>query len=83
MQTLPDGSYDVIVVDAETTEDGDVRLELTITLGPHVGRIVALRSRDVERRDPAKPADDPLALLGIPGTLRVRQGVPVFRAEVV
>jgi hypothetical protein len=80
MQTLPDGSYDVIVVDVESTADGDVRLELTITLGPHVGRVVALRSRHVEQRQQG-PLRDPLALLGIPGTLRVRGGEPAFRPE--
>jgi hypothetical protein len=77
--TLPDGTYDVIVVDAESTEDGDVRLELTVTLGAHVGRIVALRSRHVHGA--ASPATDPLGWLGIPGTLRVKGGEPSFRPE--
>jgi hypothetical protein len=77
--TLPDGAYDVIVIDAETTDDGDVRLELTITLGPHLGRVVALRQRHVVAPDTAVP--DALALLGIPGTLRVRHGEPSFRPE--
>jgi hypothetical protein len=81
MATLPDGSYDVIVVDAETTEEGDVRLELTITLGPHVGRVVALRSRHVEGA--AASVVDPLTLLGTPGTLRVQRGEPKFRPETV
>lgn len=81
MTTLPDGSYDVIVVDAETTDEGDVRLELTITLGPHVGRIVALRSRHVDAS--SIPVVDPLTLLGTPGTLRVQRGEPKFRPETV
>lgn len=81
MATLPDGSYDVIVVDAETTDAGDVRLELTITLGPHIGRVVALRSRHVDAT--ASLVVDPLALLGTPGTLRVHQGEPRFRPETV
>jgi hypothetical protein len=80
MTTLPDGTYDVIVVDAETTDDGDVRLELTITLGAHVGRVVALRARHVD--SPAASVVDPLTLLGTPGTLRVRQGEPQFRPEI-
>ncbi len=79
MATLPDGIYDVIVVDAETTDDGDVRLELTITLGPHIGRVVALRARHVESQGAS--VVDPLTLLGTPGTLRVRQGEPRFRPE--
>ena len=80
MQTLPDGSYDVIVVDAEPTDDGDVRIELTITLGPHIGRLVALRGQHVEGATGAVDAD-PVSLLGIPGTLRVRDGRPTFRPE--
>lgn len=79
MQTLPDGSYDVIVVDAEPTADGDVRVELTITLGPQIGRVVALRGHQVRADAGALP--DPVALMGIPGTLRVKQGVPEFRPE--
>jgi hypothetical protein len=78
MAMLPDGAYDVIVVDAESTDDGDVRIELTITLGPHVGRVVALRSAHVDTR---RGDMEPLALLGLPGTLVVREGQPRFRPE--
>ncbi|MHB8438460.1 MAG: hypothetical protein ACYDD4_04775 [Acidimicrobiales bacterium] len=80
MKSLPDGTYDVIVVDAETTDDGHARIELTVTMGPHVGLVVALRGSDVP-----VPSDGPLrgvtALLGIPGTLRVRYGQPTFVPE--
>ena len=79
MPMLPDGSYDAIVVDAEPTDDGDIRLELTITLGPHIGRMVALRGHNVAGRHDSPV--DPVALLGIPGTLRVRNGEPAFRPE--
>jgi hypothetical protein len=75
---LPDGTYDVIVVDAETTDDGDTRIELTITLGPYVGRLVALRTRHV---DALGANTDSSTLLGIPGTLRVHRGEPTFRPE--
>jgi hypothetical protein len=77
--TLPDGIYDVIVVDAQTTDEGDVRLELTITVGAHAGRLVALRRRHVAAPDRVVP--DATALLGVPGTLRVRDKVPSFRPE--
>jgi hypothetical protein len=81
MQPLPDGNYDVIVVDSDVDERGELRLEVTITLGPHVGQIVALKKNHVEsRREPLGTAD-PYALLGIPGTLRVRDGIPSFRPE--
>ena len=76
MTALPDGLYDVIVVDVERCDDGDVRIELTITVGPHVGRMVPLRHHHVRRAD---DEDNPLALLGVPGTLTVRQGRPSFR----
>lgn len=79
MATLPDGTYDVVVVDAEETEEGDVRIELTVTLGAHVGRIVTLR-RHHPRTGPDS-ARDPLELLGVAGTLRVRHGRPSFAPE--
>lgn len=80
MKSLPDGIYDVIVVDAETTDDGDTKIELTITLGPHIGRMVVLRARHIDER--ARSATtDPTTLLGIPGTLRVAHGEPSFRPE--
>ncbi len=81
MSTLPDGSYDVIVVDADTTDDGDVHIEVTITLGLFIGHVVALRGRHVEGRSPSNAVADPIMLLGVPGTMRVRDGVPSFRPE--
>jgi hypothetical protein len=80
---LPDDTYDVIVVDAEIDDDGDLRIEVTITLGPHIGRIVRLKNMHVENRRGALDTADPYSLLGIPGTLRVRDGVPTFRPETV
>jgi hypothetical protein len=81
MPMLPDGTYDVIVVDAETGDDGELRIEVTISLGPHVGDVIPLRGRHVERRRGTSVVQDPYALLGVPGTLRVRDGQPVFRPE--
>ena len=81
MQPIPDGNYDVVVVDSDVDERGELRLEVTITLGPYVGHVVALKKNHVEsRRGPLETAD-PYALLGIPGTLRVRDGIPTFRPE--
>jgi hypothetical protein len=83
MTPLPDDTYDVIVVDAEIDDDGELRLEVTVTLGPQIGRIVALRNLHVETRRGVFDTTDPYSLLGIPGTLRVRDGVPSFRPETV
>ena len=82
MKSLPDGVYDVIVVDAEATDDGDMRIELTITLGPHIGRMVVLRAQHIDERG-RSATGDPMSLLGIPGTLRVSHGEPSFRPELV
>jgi hypothetical protein len=78
---LPDGNYDVIVVDAEKDDDGHLHIELTISLGPHVGDVIRLRERHIERGDDATADDDEFALLGVPGTLRIRAGEPRFRPE--
>jgi hypothetical protein len=83
MAKLPDGIYDAIVIEAEQVEDGGVRLELTITLGAHIGRVIALRERHVDtRKHPVVLDRDPVELLGVPGTLTVRDGTPSFRPEV-
>ena len=83
MTPLPDDTYDVIVVDAELGDDGEMRLEVAVTLGPHIGRIVALKNMQVETRRGVLDTTDPYSLLGIPGTLRVRDGVVRFRPEMV
>jgi hypothetical protein len=82
MAILPDGTYDAIVIEADQVDGTDFRLELTITLGPHVGRVIALRGRHVDTsRHPTAADRDPLGFLGIPGVLVVRAGVPTFRPE--
>jgi hypothetical protein len=82
MAVLPDGTYDAIVIEAEEVDGTDFRLELTITLGPHIGRVIALRGRHIDTtRHPAASDPDPLRFLGVPGTLIVRGGVPTFRPE--
>jgi hypothetical protein len=81
MPTLPDGTYDVIVIDAEPGDDGDLHIEVTISLGPRVGDVIRLRRSHIERGHAATDTEDPYALLGVPGTLRVRAGQPTFRPE--
>jgi len=81
MQMLPNGTYDVIVIDAERGDDGDLHIEVTISLGPHVGDVIRLQERHIDYRRGAPESEDPYALLGVPGTLRVHAGQPSFRPE--
>ena len=69
---LADGTYDVIVVDAD--QDGPaVRLDVTILDGSHKGEVVSVRAEGL--------AVDPLDCLGLPGTLTVVDGAPAVRLE--
>lgn len=69
---LADGTYDVIVVDAD--RDGPaVRLDVTILGGPHKGEVVSVRAEGL--------GVDPLDCLGLPGTLAVADGAPTVRLE--
>lgn len=72
---LADGSYDVIVVDADEVEGqpGAVSLDLTILVGEAKGEIVSVRSAGI--------TTDPVMLLGLPGTLTVTDGVPDVTLE--
>ena len=69
---LPDGVYDVFVVDAAEA-DGVIRLELTILAGEQKGEIVNLASPNLQ--------GEPALLLGTPGTLTVADGVPNLQLE--
>ena len=69
---LPDGVYDVFVVDA-VDDDGVIRLELTILAGEQKGEVVNLSSPNLQ--------GEPALLLGTPGTLTVTDGVPNLRLE--
>ena len=69
---LPDGRYDVFVVDA--TAEGDVvHLELTILAGDHKGDVVTVAASGIAR--------DEIDLLGLPATLAVINGRPVVTIE--
>lgn len=73
MTALPDGRYDVFVVDAETDDDDTIRLELAVVSGAQKGEVVVIRG--------ARSGRDPLDLLGLPGTLTVADGAPRFEVE--
>ena len=66
---LADGVYDAFVVWAETRDDGALALDLTITTGEHKGDVVSVRATGAPR--------DAIELVGVPCTLRVRDGAPI------
>lgn len=72
---MPDGTYDVIVVDADEVpgHPGAVSLDLTILAGEAKGEIVSVRAAGL--------STDPMMLLGLPGTLTVSGGVPSVTLE--
>jgi hypothetical protein len=71
--TLPDGTYDALVVDTDQHDDGSVSVDLTIIAGPAKGDVVTLRAAGL--------TGDPIDLLGVPATLTVTGGVPSVRFE--
>lgn len=71
---LPDGSYDVMVVDARRHDDGSLGIDITIIAGPAKGQVVSLRTADLA-------ATEPLDLLGVPAKLTVNMGTPELRLE--
>lgn len=70
---LPDGTYDVFVVDAEAVGEAGLRLELTILDGDQKGEVVSMRAEGL--------GIDELDALGLPGTLTVTDGQPAVALE--
>ena len=70
---LPDGTYDVFVVDAAAGGPGGLRLEVTILAGEQKGEVVAVHAGGL--------AIDELDALGLPGTLTVVGGEPSLVLE--
>lgn len=65
---LPDGRYEVFVIWAERDDEGQLRVELTVTTGEYKGDVVPVVG--------AFPRTDPIALTGMPCTLVVDDGTP-------
>ena len=70
MNSLADGMYDVIVVEADERDDGTFVLHVAVTSGPHRGEVVAVHASglDVAWTD----------LLAMPATLTVTDGQPAL-----
>ena len=70
---LPDGTYDVFVVDATADGPGALRLDVTILAGDQKGEVVSMRAEGL--------AVGELDALGLPGTLTVAGGEPSLVLE--
>lgn len=70
---LPDGTYDVIVVDAARDSTSALGLEVAILAGDQKGQVVSVRADGL--------GIDELAALGLPGTLTVAAGEPSLVLE--
>jgi len=71
---LDDGTYDAIVVDADSGPTPDVVLvELAVAAGPHRGEVVAISAAGLGR--------DPIELLAVPATITVVDGVPTITLD--
>jgi hypothetical protein len=70
---LPDGRYDVIVVDATADGPAALRLDVTVLAGDHKGEVLSVRAQGL--------AIDELEALGLPGTLTVEAGEPALALE--
>ncbi|MEM8923575.1 MAG: hypothetical protein AAGD35_08720 [Actinomycetota bacterium] len=68
---LPDGDYEVMVVDTDGGEGGRCTLSLAVSAGLGMGEVVDLVMSGIDI--------DPMELLGLPGIVEVRQGEPRFR----
>lgn len=73
MDPMPDGHYDVFIIDAAMLDETTMRVELALVTGDDKGDVIAIRG--------PRLAPDPVALLGLPGTLVVVDGVPTLRVD--
>ena len=66
MNALADGTYDALVVDVDALDENTARVDLVITSGAHKSDVVSVRASGL--------TEDPVALLGIPASIRVVAG---------
>jgi hypothetical protein len=65
---LLDGSYDAVVVDVSSDDEGECRVDLALSSGAAKGEVVTVRARGLR--------GDPIELLGLPATLVITDGKP-------
>lgn len=73
MSAMPDGRYDVFIVDAEKVDDQTMRVELAMVTGDDKGNVFAIRGPLLD--------DDPVMILGLPATLVVTDGIPRLEVD--
>jgi hypothetical protein len=73
MSAMPDGTYDVFIIDAETIDEETMRVEIAMVTGDNKGDVFAINGPHLAR--------DPIDVLGLPGVLVVEGGVPRLRVE--
>jgi hypothetical protein len=70
---LPDGDYEVFVIDCDEPEGDRRSLDLTIISGPHKGEVLTVVAVGLE--------GDFTDLIGMPGTVVVVEGRPSLTIE--
>ena len=77
---LPDGRYDVFVIDAhhEPEDASRVAVEVTLIDGEHKGSVLSVGSPSAEL---LPGGADPIELLGETGVLSVADGAPAFQLD--
>jgi hypothetical protein len=73
---VPDGTYDVFIVDAVPHPDRPesvVKVEVTIVSGEFKGEVLNLSANGISGSD--------IDLMGVPAALTVTDGVPVLTVE--
>jgi hypothetical protein len=68
MNEIADGTYNVIVVSADETDDDGSRVDIAFVEGAYKGATLTLRS--------TMSIDRAIVLLGLPATLEVNEGKP-------
>lgn len=77
---LPDGRYDVFVIDAhhEADDAGRLAVEVTLIDGEHKGSVLSVGSPSTNL---LPGGADPIELLGETGVLTVADGAPTFQLD--
>jgi uncharacterized protein YcnI len=73
VDALPDGTYDVMIVDVEIDEEQHARIDVVLTAGSHRGEVASLRTSSMRQ--------DPVGLMGLPARLEVMDGTPRLKMD--